>query len=292
MNKIIVLHHDDRDGRGAAAVISEAFNIYDPNQFIELNYIDPIPVDRIEEDAEVWIVDYSITDKNIDAINEILLKTSNVIWIDHHKASFNSMKEYAFLNILDGIRSNDFSGMALTYMYIHKVHSIEECPNFVRFIDDYDRFQFKLPETMCFQYGLATYPYGPTDMVWKKLFAQDLSTMNNIIESGKIINTYMIETQKKILKDNAFETEIEGYSCLAISHCSDSFIFGDKINNYDICCVFTYIGDRELFKYTIYTNKENEIKGKIDCNAIANKFGGGGHAGAAGFSSKKLIFKK
>lgn len=31
---------------------------------------------------------------------------------------------------------------------------------------------------------------------------------------------------------------------------------------------------------------------EIDCSKIAESFGGGGHKGAAGFSSDELLFKK
>ncbi len=43
----------------------------------------------------------------------------------------------------------------------------------------------------------------------------------------------------------------------------------------------------ERYNYSIYSEKKH-----INCKDIATKFGGGGHPGASGFGSDKLILKK
>ena len=67
---------------------------------------------------------------------------------------------------------------------------------------------------------------------------------------------------------------------------SNSLIFGEDIyNTYPICVVFAY--DGEYYEYTLYSSDKN-----VDCSKIAEKFGGGGHKGAAGFRSKELVLKR
>jgi nanoRNase/pAp phosphatase (c-di-AMP/oligoRNAs hydrolase) len=49
----------------------------------------------------------------------------------------------------------------------------------------------------------------------------------------------------------------------------------------DICCQYYHNGD--VFTISLYSKK-----GGVDVSAICKSFGGGGHAGAAGFTSKEL----
>ena len=62
-----------------------------------------------------------------------------------------------------------------------------------------------------------------------------------------------------------------------------SLVYGDKIDQYDMCISFEYNGD--TWNIGLYSTK-------IDVGEIAEEFGGGGHKGAAGFIVKKLPFKK
>ena len=59
--------------------------------------------------------------------------------------------------------------------------------------------------------------------------------------------------------------------------------FGEKIKTYDICISFEF--DGEKFLVSLYSEK-------IDVACIAEKYGGGGHKGAAGFVTKELPIKE
>ena len=59
--------------------------------------------------------------------------------------------------------------------------------------------------------------------------------------------------------------------------------FGEKIKTYDICISFEFDGDN--FVVSLYSER-------IDVASIAEKYGGGGHKGAAGFVIKELPIKK
>ena len=63
---------------------------------------------------------------------------------------------------------------------------------------------------------------------------------------------------------------------------SDDFTSID-IDKYDMLIGFSF--DGENWKYSLRSNK-------INCAAIAEKYGGGGHVGAAGFRDEKLLLKK
>ena len=62
-------------------------------------------------------------------------------------------------------------------------------------------------------------------------------------------------------------------------------MFGDKLNEYDAVIPFFYINGK--WKYSIFSNKDN-----IDCSQVAKTYDGGGHKGAAGWITDKLIFEE
>jgi nanoRNase/pAp phosphatase (c-di-AMP/oligoRNAs hydrolase) len=59
------------------------------------------------------------------------------------------------------------------------------------------------------------------------------------------------------------------------TNAGNSSVFCDKIKDYDFVVVWSYSAG--VYYYSIYSHSEG-----ADCEAIARKFGGGGHARAAG----------
>ena len=106
-----------------------------------------------------------------------------------------------------------------------------------------------------------------------------------MIENGKVIEKYMIKWYADYCKQHSYESEINGVKCLVCNIRANSILFGDLINDYPVVAIWVYNGTQ--YKYSIYSNKEN-----VDCSKIAEKFGGGGHKGAAGFVSTELLLKK
>ena len=64
-----------------------------------------------------------------------------------------------------------------------------------------------------------------------------------------------------------------------------SLVFGDLIKEYPMSMVWAF--DGKYYQYSIYSQDSN-----IFCNKIAEKYGGGGHKGAAGFRLEDMPFKK
>jgi len=101
----------------------------------------------------------------------------------------------------------------------------------------------------------------------------------------KIIKQY-IDKDNTIYRNSwSYETEIDGLKCLVVNKKTNSWVFGEKYNEYPIVMVWAFNGTK--YSYSIFSNNPD-----IDCSKIAEKYGGGGHKGAAGFSSDELLFKK
>ena len=84
-------------------------------------------------------------------------------------------------------------------------------------------------------------------------------------------------------KKYGWETNFEGHRCLAQGiYEFGSTVFGNDYKIYDICISYEYTGKNWIV--SMYSQK-------IDVGKIAQKYGGGGHKGAAGFVCDKLPFR-
>lgn len=278
-----ILHHDDADGRSAAYIVAEKENNFNKDDFIESDYVKEIPYKKISKDEKLYIVDFSFTETTLKRLKKLMSITKNIIWIDHHASSIALINKHPELNSIKGIRKVGISGVGLAYMYLNSVYSIEDCPLFVQLISDFDCFHLKMKDSENFILGLQSNDYSPTSDIWKQLYSQRYC--EELIADGELIKRYNIQEYKDYLDKYSYESEIEGYKALVINRRAYSAIFGDKYNQYDICCSFIY--SNGVYTYSIFTSKKN-----IDCSKIAEKYGGGGHPGSAGFSTKQLILKK
>lgn len=166
---------------------------------------------------------------------------------------------------------------------------VESAPLFAKLIADYDVWTFEFGDkTRRFQKGFELYPHEPEDKIWDNLWGNifcESDEMNRIIEAGKIIIKYRKCMMAEYCENKGFEASLEDYKCFAINMAmvsSDDFVI-DNINDYDILIGFSYDGDN--WNYSLRSTK-------VDCAVLAMKYGGGGHKGAAGFSSPDFVLRK
>lgn len=279
-------YHNDMDGRCAGALVSYFTGELNKEDFCEVDYNKVLPQDV--EKGIVYFVDYSFTETTKPYLDSLINnKKVKVIWIDHHTSSIELEKKYPYLKNIDGKREDSMSGAALTYLYFNPYL---ELPKFVRLVSDYDCWQFKYsPETEYFKIGIESENNDALDDVWTKLIHENVYknslTLPEILKKGKAIKSYIDSTNTYYREHFAYETEIEGYKCLAVNWKTNSWVFGEEVNNYPIVMVYAF--DGTYFTYSIFS-----IDNSVDCSKIAEKFGGGGHRGAAGFKSKELLFRK
>jgi nanoRNase/pAp phosphatase (c-di-AMP/oligoRNAs hydrolase) len=173
-------------------------------------------------------------------------------------------------------------------MYLYNIN-FEKCPEYIRLVSDYDCWIYKYGDrTNYFKLGLESNDFDALDIVWEKL---DNDTDNSkhpflesIIEQGKSIKNFIDKDNEYYLSHFGYETELAGYKCYAVNKKSNSWIFGNKINEYPF--VVVYVFDGKQYTYSLFSANKD-----IDCSKIAESLGGGGHKGAAGFVSDKLLVK-
>jgi oligoribonuclease NrnB/cAMP/cGMP phosphodiesterase (DHH superfamily) len=280
-------YHNDLDGRCAGAIVAKYENNYNREDFFEVDYIMELPLDKIQKDEKVYFVDYSFKKDTIWQLEDILQKTDNIIWIDHHTSSLNLEKEMSWLKQIKGIRQDKVSGAGLTYMYLYNC-SFDELPYHVKLVSDYDCWIYDYDsDTTNFKLGIETKNYDALDNIWIELFdtKEIMSIINDVILTGMTIKKYIDMDNAQYLKNYSYESEIAGHRCLVVNKKSNSWIFGDRYNEYPLVMVWVFDGKK--YSYSIFSSNPN-----IDCSKIAESYGGGGHQGAAGFSLDELLFRK
>jgi oligoribonuclease NrnB/cAMP/cGMP phosphodiesterase (DHH superfamily) len=278
-------YHNDLDGRCAGSIVARHENNYNKDDFFEVDYVMELPLDKIQENEKVYFVDYSFKKDTVWQLEEVLKKTKGVIWIDHHTSSLNLENELPWTKEIAGIRQDKISGAKLTYMFCNDVDK-NNIPYAIELVSDYDCWLYKLePHTTFFKIGIETKDFDALDDIWKDLYDVLHPKTFDIIDIGMIIKRFIDKDNDYYRNHFAYETEIEGLKCLVVNKKTNSWVFGNKYNNYPIVMVWVFNGEK--YTYSIFSSNPD-----VDCSKIAEKYGGGGHKGAAGFSTDELLFKK
>lgn len=263
-------YHGDLDGKCAGFWVKEKYSECEMN---EINYNQEFTLPRIEEDEKIFIVDFSI---DPEEMQELLRRTKNVIWIDHHISAIKKYKDFPFE--IKGIRKDGTAGCVLTYNYLYPD---AELNMMTVYIGDWDTWTFKYGEdTEYFKMGMESHLTSPDSKIW----SEALRNTGKIIEEGKIINRYKKVYYQEYIDNYGFEVEFECHKCIACNAGKASSKLFDSLNkNYDIMMPFVF--DGEQYTVSLYSKK-------VDVSKVAEKYGGGGHTGAAGFICDELPFLK
>lgn len=268
----LCIHHNDLDGKCAAAIVGK----FTPEnvEYFETDYKDPLPENL--EGKKVIIVDFSYKP---DMMQRLLERVQTVIWIDHHETA----KEYPY-QMLPGLRNFDhpgYSGCELTWKYF----SNNQMPKAVELIGDYDKWALVLPDSKAFYEGMKLEKNGPTEVIWTELLDPAYyQRCNQIIINGRTAQTYRDNYCNGLCKSFGYETEIDGHRAYACNqYMFGSPGFGHRFSQYPICIAYIHDGNR--FTVSLYSES-------VHVGEIAKKYGGGGHKGAAGFTTDLLPFLK
>lgn len=274
-------YHNDLDGHCAGAIVQKFYEYPTDScvEYIEIGYNDFDKFNEVKEGDTVYIVDISFTEKTLPYLLNVWEKCGRSLrWIDHHQSSVDMREKYQHLNDIGGIVESGNSGAYLTWRYLFPHDKV---PYAVRLVDDYDCWKLKIEDSTFFKLGMETLKDYPTDVVWCDLFNDD--DCSKIIVSGKSIHTWLMSFYNHYCSYNSYETNIGGHAALVLNLKTNSWAFGQRVNDYPIVCGWVFDGKR--YNYSLYS-----VSNIVDCAKIAESYGGGGHKGAAGFVSDKLLF--
>lgn len=272
-----VYHHTDQDGYASAYAVKRRHQGEDV-RFVYSNYDMTFDFSDVKDGEKVYILDFSFKPSKF---KELLLKTRNVVWIDHHKSVL--APEYDEFKSLEGIRRDGVAACVLTWEYLFPGVDV---PRAVKLIGDYDVWKFEYgDDTRYFMAATRLYDLTPESRFWDDLFTVR-HFFNKMIEKGKIILQYEAMTDKRTLSAIGYEVAFEGRNCLVanVPFKGSEFFASAEKGKYDIFITWAWKNHR-------YAVSMRSDKADVDLSVIALKYGGGGHKGAAGFPCDELPWK-
>lgn len=295
---IYCYHHNDMDGLFAGAIVDRAFPVME-KKFISTSY--PIDTDNVINTlsavvgiTKVFFVDlsfgYNKKRSDVPFIERLASickeKSIELVWIDHHEKSKILVDTVKLPENMKYRVDTSECGALGTYHYLHGEDS--KCPPFLSLVDIWDRHLTDArgwENAIYFQYKIMLDMKTPSDLCYTELLTGGAPYLTYICQQGKLIYDYFSDHSKKLIASDAVITKVNGIECLALNVHDSSMIFDSVRNKFPLLMQWHY--DGSLYHYSIYRGNEN-----IDCNAIAMEYGGGGHVGAAGFSSSVLLFQE
>lgn len=297
MKTICIYHSKDLDGYASAAIVKHwhrTHNVYgmpqDVIDFMGYDYGQPIP--NTSEYDKVIMCDISLP-KEIMAD----IPLSKLIWIDHHVSAIRDSEMFPYFDsfgiraeILDDGSCEKIGACELAWKYLFPDQIM---PETIKLLSEYDSWRNSdvkrwNEQIMPFQYGmrlvcnsLESFPMDIFNM------PDDVFVVETII-NGDVVLKYQNQQNENSCKFCAFEIEFEGLRAICLnSGGANSQLFSSVYDEskHDIMIPFVYTGKH--WTYSIYSTKSN-----IDCSVLAKKYGGGGHAAAAGFKTNIFIFNK
>lgn len=284
-----IFYHNDNDGKASAAlvylyaktILKEKLTEKD---FIAVNYNDLVPnADIVSKNEVVYIVDYSFTKTTIDQLRGIRNKTNQIVWLDHHKSSLEVLQlvRDEYLTLYTEVDINRCGAM-ITYDHLIKYLKIDNnnIKEIIKLVDDYDRWIHNYKESLLFNIGSEMFDTNPMSDFWFSANIKDVVTL------GETIKEFKDNLNREYCNRYAYECIINNHKCIVLNTPeASSQAFVEKYNEYKFA--IRYVFDGKVYNYSIYSSLPD-----IDCAMIASILNpsGGGHKGAAGFTSNKIEF--
>jgi oligoribonuclease NrnB/cAMP/cGMP phosphodiesterase (DHH superfamily) len=297
---ICVGHAPDFDGIGSMMLMVNRFDLkpFDPagdNKRVvwPYNYRGyEFPWDLIGTETLVYMVDVSLPIDDMIRLDNLC----RLVVLDHHETLIRDMEERGVT--FEGIQEAGRAAIQLTWEWLYGPH--EAVPQWVEYIGLWDVYDHSDPDTVYFQWGLRGVDSSLGAEVWADLLNEAFyeqpaplqdgfeslreAVTSSIIERGIIVHDY-VQQMNKQFEARAFEATFEGHTVLAVNGPVGGFQAVKEIFNpekHAFVLTFTYgpLGSDIGVRVGLYGGDQTGV----NCGEIARRFGGGGHAGAAGFT--------
>lgn len=284
-------HKIDLDGKCSAAIVRRK---YPECELIGVDYPDRPDFEKIEPGDTIFVVDFSFEPEDMERLYTTEWKSNGkqsgieLNWIDHHKSALEKAKITPYYHC-EGVREIGKAACELTWEYLFPD---EPMPEAVRLLGRYDVWDKSdkdawESEILPFQYAMRCMNIQPYKGNWKKCFHQE-TRLDDMIAVGRHVLNYEKSRNTAYAEAMAFPVEFEGHKAWAINKAlSNSKIFETIKDSHKrpLWILFSYRDG--IWKYSLYSAPDSGI----DVSEIAVKYGGGGHAGAAGFQSEKYLLE-
>ena len=268
MEPLVIYHADCYDGFTAAWIADRAFE--GRCELFPAKYGEEPPWD-LARDRKTFVIDFSYPREQMLRLNEI---ADGLEVLDHHKTAQADCEGLEFCTF-DMERSG--AGMAWDRFFLPLAR-----PVWIECVEDRDLWRLKHPATKAIHAYLTSTPMTLED--WSKLHEMEWEQ----IADGGLAILRSIERYCEKMADSARGLILWG--------CPAQVVNAPYLNSSELCN-YLLEGDDEPLSIAVayYQRRDRQWqfslrakRGGTDVSAIAKRFGGGGHAAAAGFVQPQL----
>lgn len=262
---VIFYHAECKDGFGGAWAAWKKFG--DEADYVAFNHNDSLSENL--KDKQIFFID--IISNNELIIKKVVNDNKSVVAIDHHKTNESKIslfKEYSF--------DNNHSGAVLAWKYFHPDKPV---PKLLLFIEDVDIWKWEYPESENLISALVLYDFDFEVFDKIALDIEDPEKFKEYLSRGEIVSKH---SQKIVdwLSRTAIFVHFEGYSVYAVN--APDFIkdlVANRLAGEYPPFAIAWVQEKDMIFVSLRSGKND-----FDVSVIAEKYGGGGHKAAAGFS--------
>lgn len=266
MEPLVIYHDNCADGFTAAWVATRALG---QCELRPAQYGEPRPYLGDVEDRQVYILDFSYPPFDLFDIAEA---ADHVVMLDHHKSAARAFDEgHNVAENLEVLIDQSRSGARLAWDWFHPG---QPAPALVRYVEDRDLWRWGLWYTRDVNAYIASFP--KTLAMWDSV-AEALEDMfYQCCDLGSAILRYQERLVEQIA-ENAHRVDIDGHNVPAVNSPILQSELGHKLaEGEDFAAVYFDTPDKGIVSLR---SREDGCA----VHEVAEKFGGGGHPGAAGF---------
>lgn len=263
LKDVVIIYHDHcPDGMGAAWCSWKKFG--NKASYIPSSDRNVPPEGLL--DKEIYILDYCYPK---EVLAKLLSKNKKVIVLDHHISSRDDA-----LSLDGSVFDNNRSGASITWDYFFET---KPRPRLIDYLEDGDLFHFSLPHQDKLTHRIIATPF--TIESYNELVEKFENDFENVLIEGKAIELYVNSLFESIGEDYEmvlFEGVVIPAINIALPLTTKSQLL-NKIYTKVPPMAMSYRYDKGFWKVSLRSDRS------IDCSKLAEKYGGGGHAGSAGF---------
>ena len=224
-------------------------------------------------DRDVFLVDFSYKK---DVLISMLKTAASITILDHHITAVQDLSELMDSGELKGLFDMNKSGAMLAWEWFHPE---QQAPELIAFIQDRDLWKFELEGSREINAVLSSYPFDFSE--WDSLMASGDAEIADLKHIGAVIERKLQKDIEELLASGVRRMVIAGYDVPVLN--APSAYVSDaghimSINEPFAACYWDHAAGRSFSLRSSETG--------VDVAEVAKKFGGGGHAKAAGFTVK------
>lgn len=267
MTDIVIYHKGCSDGLLSAAIVLAQ----NPGcQAVAMHYGDDLPPMDTFADKGVTIVDFSLPPEQLNVVADA---ARGVLVIDHHVTAVRKLDGF-YHPYVSTVFDMARSGAGLTWDTLVGTQR----PLAVEWVEDRDLWKWRHEETRAFGVGARLWCGHDDPAAWAELLDNDVA--RRVYEHGLPVCAY-IDQQVAAGAERAKVCSLNGIRATVVN--CDRHITSEVGNvlaeRFKMpALMYTIDGDR------VYASFRSV--GDLDVSLLAQKFGGGGHKNAAGFTMR------